>query len=208
MKERIKHMIYEIKTFVYQLVGCKVRTTYAYYYYLCFKELFKKLLKPKKMIAVKWRINPNGDFKFYTEITDDLLYHCSPIFYQGEFNQENNNHDFEIVNKNGVRENDTFIYRPIESFRIITNNNGVDYLCTKDSRYNTLLIDCEILKWFENSQEKSFDREKIINNNQKCILDYGENLLVVLEGNFEITNNILGLNKIDYKNFINRFKIK
>ena len=79
------------------------------------------------MIAVKWRIDPNGDFKFYTEITNDLFYYCSPIFYQGEFNQENKTYDFEIENFDEQLRVDVIDFRPLEFFRIITNNNNLDY---------------------------------------------------------------------------------
>lgn len=160
------------------------------------------------MILIKWRIDPNSDFKFYTEITNDLIYGCSPIFYQGEYNQENKIYDFELDNPNGIRENDTIIYRPTESFRIITNNNDVDYLYGKNSKYNIEIKDCKILKWFEDHVEILFNRNKIMNENIKCILDYIENLFVPIEDNFEITNDILNLKKIDYKDFVNKFKIK
>jgi hypothetical protein len=160
------------------------------------------------MIAVKWRIDPNGDFKFYTEITNDLFYYCSPIFYQGEFNQENKTYDFEIENFDEQLRVDVIDFRPLEFFRIITNNNNLDYLVTKNSKHNTIIKDCVIVKWFENKEEIPFDREIIANKNNKCILDYSENLFIVLEGNFEITNGISKLHKIEYKDFVNRFKIK
>lgn len=160
------------------------------------------------MVIIKWRIDPNGDFKFYTEITNDLFYHCSPTFYQGEFNRENKTYDFELLNINGIRENDTTIYRPIESFRIITNNNNLDYIITKDSKYNTIIKDSEILRWFENDIEIPFDRKMITDKNISCVLDYVNNLFVVMKGKFEITNDISNLRKIDYNDFVNRFKIK
>ena len=160
------------------------------------------------MIAIKWRIDPNSDFKFYTEITNDLFYYCSPIFYQGEYNQDNNTYGFEIVNIDGIERNESLLFKPIESFRIITNDNGVDYVYTKDFRFNTIIKDCEILKWFENNQEICFDRDKIISKDIKCVLDYLENLFVVLEGNFEITKDVSNLKKIEYKQFVDMFRIK
>ena len=185
----------------------RFKSTYLYYYYLCFKDFIKKLLKPKRMIAVKWRIDPNGDFRFYTEITSDLFYYCSPIFYQGECNQENKVYDFKISNFDKQIRQDEILFRPQESFRIITNNKQIDYIITKDLKYNTIIKDCEILQWFENKQETPFDRNRIINQDIKCVLDYAENLFVVMEGNFEITDDTSNLHKIEYCSFIKRFRI-
>jgi len=186
----------------------RLKMTYGYYYYLCFKDFFKKLLKPKKMIIVKWKIDPNSDFKFYTEITNDLFYYCSPIFYQGEYNQNNKIYEFEISNFDKQIRQDVIQFKPQEFFRIITNNNQIDYIITKDLKYNTIIKDCEVLKWFENEKEIQFNRNVIIDRNVKCVLDYVENLFVVIEGNFEITNDISNLKKIEYKQFVDMFRIK
>ncbi len=153
------------------------------------------------MVIVKWRIDPTKDFLFYTEIPENLIYHISPIFYQGEYNQNGNIYNFEL-------DNERKRYQPTESFRIITNNNGVDYFYTKNENYDRLIKDCEILKWYDNNIEVPFDRNNIIGRNSKCVFDYVENLVVPLEGNFEISNDISNLHKIEYESFLKNFRIK
>ena len=137
-----------------------------------------------------------------------MFYYCSPIFYQGEYNHENKIYEFEISNFDKQIRQDVILFKPQEFFRIITNNNQIDCIITKNLKYNIIIKDCEILKWFENNQEIPFDRNKIIGQDIKCILDYAENLFITINGNFEITKDISNLNRIEYKQFVNMFRIK
>lgn len=73
LKNKTQDYIKHIKTMFYAKLCARLKTTYGYYYYLCFKEFFKKLLKPKKMIAIKWRTKTNEDFQYVTYIEKNLI---------------------------------------------------------------------------------------------------------------------------------------
>lgn len=73
LKNKTQDYIKHIKTMFYAKLCARLKTTYLYYYYLCFKEFFKKLLKPKKMIAIKWRTTTNEKFQYVTYIEKELI---------------------------------------------------------------------------------------------------------------------------------------
>ena len=73
LKNKTQDCIKHIKTMFYAKLCARLKTTYGYYYYLCFKDFFKKLLKPKKMIAVKWRTITSENFQYVTYIEKNLI---------------------------------------------------------------------------------------------------------------------------------------
>ena len=205
LQQSIKH----IKTMFYTFIGCKFKRTYGYYYYICFKDFIKKLLKPKKMIAVKWRISNEHDFQYYTEIMDDLIFKSSPIIFQGEYNQKGKIYEFEIDNFDPAIRQETIKYCPIESFRIVTNNNGVDYIITKNIQHIRIILDCKINGIYENNIKIDFDIKKMLSKNNNCILKFDENWILFIDSKNDlvsITDNTLGLKKRDISEFIKRFK--
>lgn len=190
----------------------RFKKTYTYYYYLCFKDFFKKLLKPKRMKIIKWRISSDHDFHFYTEIPSELFFKSSPIYYQDEFNIDNKLFEIEIEKYNLLSRKESVIIKPVEFFRFISNNSSLDYIFTKNKKYIKEIIDCKILSIIENkSKIQKFDINTLSNNKYFAIMSFEENSVVFINNNnkdlISIEDNINGLKRIELYDFFKRFKI-
>ena len=62
-----------IKNFINVKILPYLRSGYGYYYYLCFKNFIIKLIIPEKIIAIKWRITIDEEFKYVTYVEKCLI---------------------------------------------------------------------------------------------------------------------------------------
>lgn len=189
------------------------KTTYAYYYYLCFKEFIIKLLKPKRMITVKWRYSSDIPYEFYTEIEDSMFYKSSPLIYQAEYNGDNSVYELLIENRDARIRQDEIKFRPVQSFRIISNDDNVDYILTYNQNHERELFDTKVIKIIINDIESDdFDINTISKNKHQAILSYINQSVGFIDNSetdlIEICENTDDLIKKEVEIFINFFRIR
>src|SRR5574343_156673 len=158
-----------------------LKQTYCYYYYLCLKDFFKKLLKPKKMIAIKWKGKFDSEFKYITYVDGSNIIKSSKLFPNGIYN-DNNTISFIVQNNDVSIRQDELELVPQVNYIVIENG----YIFYNDNKMNSVLYYGNPTKIRINNGEWSdFKVSKLINDNSLSYLDiqhsiflFEENILI------------------------------
>ena len=197
-------------------VNFNIRTSYIYYYYICLKDFIIKLLNPKKMVVIKWRETAGTDYLYYSEIPAEMKYKCSENILQCPYNGNGDIFRFKIGNHNSSLDRiDKYIFKPIESFRLI-GGSKIDYILTKDDRLSKIIVDCKILATIINDGiEKEFNIDDSHRNNRFTIVSYKDNSVAWFDNvdhdlisECDSLTDFGGLRKRDLSDFINNFKLR
>ena len=210
IKEFYNKIYKALKTLYILNVVCKFKKTYGYYYYLCLKEFIKKLLKPKKMIAIKWRINPNDDFKYITYVENLNFKKCrGPILLENfinpqkfEFNVEKSitTDHVDCINDDLIN----IVYKPNSNFYYIEGG----MLFIEDNNKKTLIK--ENFKQFRIDDKDWIDISNITYNSD-CFIDFESNIFIPsTEKNKQliaVCDNHVNYVEKQYSEFISVFRL-